>query len=276
MPTANTDDLAGGVRPSCVTCGAQYAGPEPPRECKICADDRQYVPELGQRWTTQDGLRAAGHRIVLHDVEPAVVRVTAAPEVGIGQHGYLVKTPAGAVLWDAPAYVDEAVVPAMGEVIAVATSHPHFYGVMVDWGAAFDAPVLVAEADAEWVPRHDHRVELWRDQHQILPGVRLVQCGGHFPGSAVLHSEASGGRLFTGDTIAVVAHSGWVSFAYSFPNHIPLSASEVQGVGARVESLRFERLYGAFGEVANDAYHAVQSSVQRYVDHVTGNMGANE
>ena len=36
----------------CKTCGTQFAdsGDAPPAECPICEDERQYVPEEGQRW----------------------------------------------------------------------------------------------------------------------------------------------------------------------------------------------------------------------------------
>src|SRR5438874_7167533 len=39
----------------CVTCGTQFApSAEPPRECPICLDPRQYVGRKGQEWTTTD------------------------------------------------------------------------------------------------------------------------------------------------------------------------------------------------------------------------------
>ena len=66
-------------------------------------------------------------------------------------------------------------------------SHPHFYGAMAGWGRAFGADILVPEADAAWVTRPDPAVRTWAGQHPVLPGVTLVQCGGHFPGSAVVH-----------------------------------------------------------------------------------------
>ena len=35
----------------CVTCGTQYpAAPNPPSNCPICDDERQYVGHLGQEW----------------------------------------------------------------------------------------------------------------------------------------------------------------------------------------------------------------------------------
>ena len=46
----------------CATCAAQFPDADaPPSECPICEDERQYVPEDGQRWTTLDEL-AQTHR----------------------------------------------------------------------------------------------------------------------------------------------------------------------------------------------------------------------
>ena len=36
----------------CTTCGPQFAETDqPPAECKICTDERQYVGWQGQQWT---------------------------------------------------------------------------------------------------------------------------------------------------------------------------------------------------------------------------------
>lgn len=38
----------------CVTCGTQFAPTEePPANCPICDDDRQYIGFNGQQWTTR-------------------------------------------------------------------------------------------------------------------------------------------------------------------------------------------------------------------------------
>lgn len=260
----------------CVTCGAQYAADSLPGVCRICADERQWVPPGGQDWTDLDALGAAGHRLELREVEPGLSTVVVTPEVGIGQQGYLLETAAGNVLWDAPAYLDDHAVEsvrARGPVAAVAASHPHFYGVMAEWGDVLDAPVLVAAEDARWVTRPSERISAWTGAQHLLPGVRLVRCGGHFPGSAVLHWAAGAGGagvLLTGDTISPVPAQGWVSFMYSFPNNLPLSAAEVEGVAAAVRDLPFERVYGSFRTLRSDARAAVERSAARYVRRLTG------
>jgi glyoxylase-like metal-dependent hydrolase (beta-lactamase superfamily II) len=250
----------------CMTCGAEYPAASAPEVCPICADDRQYVPPGGQRWTELGALHERGHRLSLHEVEPGLHRLSVQPKVGIGQYGYLVVTPDGNVLWDAPAYLDDdavAAVRAHGPVAAVTTSHPHFYGLMAEWGARLDAPVLVAEADRGWIPRPDPRIVLWSDRRDVLPGVRLVQCGGHFPGSAVVQVDHGG--LLTGDTIQVVPHAGWVSFAYSFPNHLPLPAREVRRLADLVGTLEFDRIHAAFGAIQAGGRQALSESAARYI-----------
>jgi len=260
----------------CSTCGAQYPAGSVPAVCRICADERQWVPPDGQQWSDIAALRAAGHRLELREAEPGLSKVVVTPKVGIGQDGYLLETAAGNVLWDAPAYLDEDAVEAVrarGRVVAIALSHPHFYGVMADWADALDAPVLVAAEDAEWVTRPSERISTWTGAHDVLPEVRLVRCGGHFPGSAVLHWTAGAegaGALLTGDTIFPVAAQGWVSFMYSFPNYLPLSAAEVEEIAAALRDLRFDRIYGGFMTLRSDARAAVQRSAVRYIQRVTG------
>ena len=53
----------------------------------------------------------------------------------------------------------------------------------------------------------------------------LINTGGHFEGSQVLHWAAGcdgQGALLTGDTVTVVMDRRYVSFMYSYPNLIPL------------------------------------------------------
>ena len=71
---------------------------------------------------------------------------------------FLVMTPAGSVLWDCVSFLDHAtteIVRAFGGIQAIALSHPHFYGAMASWGRTFDCPVLVHEADRNWVVEPD-------------------------------------------------------------------------------------------------------------------------
>lgn len=70
----------------------------------------------------------------------------------------------------------------------------------------------------------------------------------------------------TGDIITVAADQNWVSFMYSYPNLIPLPASKVEEIAAKVKPLQFNRLYNAFSKVVREnAGEAVQRSAERYI-----------
>jgi hypothetical protein len=155
----------------CTTCGTQFAETDqPPVECRICIDERQYVGWSGQRWTTLEDLRQS-HR--------NVVRLEKLGLYGIGMEP-------------------------------------------------------------------------------------------SFDGGTVLHlpEDADGkGAILSGDILQVVEDRRWVSFMYSYPNLIPLSASTVRRIVAAVEPYKFDRIYGAWwGKiVATDAKAAVKRSADRYI-----------
>ena len=257
---------------SCATCANQTADvSEPPPLCLVCADERQYVPLSGQQWTTLADRDDVAWELT--ELEPGLEAVQARPGVGIGQRGLLVQTPAGNVLWDPPGHLDDEVVGLLGRrgpIASIAVSHPHFYGCMVEYAQALDAPVLVAEDDLDWVQRSDPSLRSWRGAHEVVPGVTLVQCGGHFDGSAVLHwAEGADGRgaLLVADTLGVVTDPRWLTFMSSFPNTVPLDGDAVRGVLAALEPLRYHRVYGAFEgtDVPGDGAAAVDRSARRYL-----------
>jgi hypothetical protein len=92
----------------CATCGNHYRDQEsPPPKCVICADERQWVPSSGQRWTTAAELAGAGHRGDVRLVEPGLLGVGVDPPVAIGQRALVIQTPEGNLLWDPPGFLDE-------------------------------------------------------------------------------------------------------------------------------------------------------------------------
>jgi len=277
----STISAALGPRPEawiCATCGVQYPlSLEPPVACPICEDDRQYVGWEGQRWTTMARLVAAGHRNRFTAQEPGLVSIGTEPKFAIGQRALLVQTPAGNVLWDCITLLDPATVTRvreMGGIAAIAISHPHFYDAMTAWSAAFgDCPVYIHAADEEWVQYPGPGLRLWEgDSLEIMPDITLVNTGGHFPGSTVLHwaGGAEGrGALLTGDSITVVSDRRWVSFMYSFPNLIPLADDDVRRIVEALRPFRYERIYSLWeGRVTpTDGPAAVERSAARYLAH---------
>jgi len=257
----------------------QAPSERPPVHCAICEDERQYVPPQGQQWATLAELRAEGHVIEVRAVEPRLIGIGAQPPVGIGQRALLVQTDKGNFLWDCLGFIDDAGIAAVrdrGGLNGIAMSHPHFYGVCVEWSHAFGgAPIYIPEADREWVMRPDPAVTNWANTLEPLPGLTLIQTGGHFEGSTVLHWAAGAdgrGALLTGDSITVVADRRFVSFMRSYPNVIPLSATEVTRIVASVEPYRFDRVYGGWWDrvIDGSGKAAIARSAERYIEWIEG------
>jgi len=94
----------------CTTCGTQFAETQqPPCECKICTDERQYVGWDGQQWTTLDGLRQT-HGGVVRLEEIGLYGIGMEPSFAIGQRALLFTHPEGNVLWDCVALIDDGLV----------------------------------------------------------------------------------------------------------------------------------------------------------------------
>jgi glyoxylase-like metal-dependent hydrolase (beta-lactamase superfamily II) len=261
----------------CVTCGTQFApSPNPPERCPICEDERQYVGLSGQQWTSLDALKASHHNEFLA-MEPGLTAILTEPSFAIGQRAFLIESPGGNVLWDCIALCDATSIASIrdrGGVALIAISNPHYYTTMVEWAAEFNAPVYLHSADRQWVMRPDSRLRFW--EGETLPlhdGLTLIRGGGHFDGGTMLHWPAGAdgkGALFTGDIIQVVLDRRWVSFMYSYPNLIPLSAAEVRRIGATVEPFAFDRIYGAFHprQVETGGKGVIRRSIERYISYL--------
>jgi hypothetical protein len=118
--------------------------------------------------------------------------------------------------------------------------------------------------------RPDPAFVFWEGETcELMDGITLVRCGGHFPGSTVLHwSQGAEGRgaLLTGDTMQVAQDRRYVSFMYSYPNMIPLNKRAVEGIVRAVEPYAFERIYGGWWDThVQDAKSALKKSAERYI-----------
>jgi hypothetical protein len=222
-------------------------------------------------------LAADGCHSVVREVEPGLTGVGCEPGVGVGQRGLVVQTGEGNLLWDPAPFVDDAAleaVRALGGLRAVSASHPHMYGAAVEWSHAFDAELLLVEIDAPWLMRPDPAVRTWSGALEILPGVTLVQCGGHFPGSAVAHwaqGADGGGAILCGDTIMVTPGEDRVTFLYSAPVRLPLAEPGVRGIVNALAPYEFQRIYGGWWEPAirGDGKRILERSADRYVELLT-------
>jgi hypothetical protein len=267
----------------CTACGTSYPdAPEPPAICRICEDERQYVPASGQSWISRNAL-AAAHRNAWRRHEPGLTSIQTVPGFAINQRAFLLRTPAGNILWDCIALLDpvtEDLLHWLGGLSAIAISHPHYYATMQDWAAAFDAPIHLHAADREWVMRPDPLIRFWEGETlNIAPGATLIRAGGHFAGGTVLHwtGAADGkGVLLPGDVVQVAPGARRVSFMWSYPNMMPLSAADVRQVAARLAPFDYDRIYGAFTgqEVPRGGPAIVASSAARYVELLSASPGA--
>jgi len=115
----------------CVTCGTQFPESEsPPSSCPICSDQRQYIGQSGQQWTTLAEMQAKGMHNKLKEYEPGLTGIGTEPSFAIGQRALLVQTDKGNILWDCITYLDDETIAAIhqrGGLRAIAISHPHFY-----------------------------------------------------------------------------------------------------------------------------------------------------
>jgi hypothetical protein len=263
----------------CTACGTQYPDSEtPPALCVICTEERQYVPPTGQGWTTLERLRL-DRRNSFRQYEPGITGIGTEPGFGIGQRAILVQTPHGNILWDCIAFLDDAtasIITALGGLKAIAISHPHFYTTHSEWTKRFGCKVYMHAADKKWVQRPSADIVHWDGEtHELLPGVTLVRCGGHFPGGTVLHwagGAAGKGVVCAGDILAVTTDRKWLSFLRSYPNWIPCSVPEVEGIARAMQPFAFDTLYGHYFDrvIPHDAKGVLDKSVARYIANING------
>lgn len=259
----------------CVTCGTQYpTSDEPPANCPVCEDERQYVGPLGQKWVSLDGLQKT-HRNVFFQEGEKLWGIHTQPNFAIGQRALLLQTDSGGILWDCLSLIDAStveLVKTLGGLSAIVISHPHYYTSMVEWSRAFGGiPIYLHDDDREWVHHHDSAIVFWNGEtHRLNNDLTLIRVGGHFSGFQVLHwasGEGGKGALMTGDMPQVCPDRRYVSFMYSYPNFIPVDGATVRGIVKRLEPAKFAILYGAWPKfvVEDDPKVALRRSAERYL-----------
>jgi hypothetical protein len=259
----------------CVTCGTQFpASSEPPRNCPICRDERQFIGPNGQEWISLEDLRKA-HRNFFFEEGWNIWGIYTEPEFGIGQRALLLQRPSGGILWDCVSLIDDStigLVKALGGISAIAVSHPHYYSSMVEWSHTFGGvPIYLHEADREWVQRPDPAIVFWKGEtHPLSDDLTLIHVGAHFRGFQVLHwaaGEHGSGALLSGDMPQVCSDRRHVSFMYSYPNYIPVDGNTVRAIVRKLDPYKFAKLYGAWPRfvVSGDPKVALRRSAERYL-----------
>ncbi|MBY0572290.1 MAG: hypothetical protein K2P84_01300 [Undibacterium sp.] len=260
--------------PICATCGTQFELHESaPSSCPICEDERQYVGWQGQTWTTHSKL-ASQYQLRLED-DAGVLSIALTPDFAINQRAMFLPTDAGNILWECVSLVNDQALQALkalGGVDKIIISHPHFYSAMVEWSDALGGvPILLHQADKQWVPRSAKQIQFWSgDEYALSDRVTLLRCGGHFPGSTALHwrdGPRPGGALFPGDAIQVVMDRRHATFMYSYPNYIPMKRSDILRMQALLEKYPFDDVFGFTHQrnIIGDAKNAVNLSFERFL-----------
>lgn len=255
----------------CKACGTSFETAGSHLEhCKICEDERQYVPATGQEWVELDTL-VTSHTNKWQQHNSDLFSIQTVPDFAIGQRAFILRTPEGNILWDCIANLDDAtktLISSLGGLKAIAISHPHYYTTMQDWAAEFDAPIYLHASDRQWVMRESPYINFWEgDTLKLVAGVSLIRLGGHFAGGSVLHWAKGEGVLLAGDIIQVTPGADAVSFMWSYPNMLPLSAATVSAITRRLSTVKFKRLYGAFKgkNITENADEIVHRSGKKYI-----------
>jgi hypothetical protein len=198
------------------------------------------------------------------------------PGFAIGRRDMLLRTPNGNIFWDCISFLDDATIAIIG------AGHFCDRGVAPAFLCLDDrmesclhaTPVYVHAMDRKFATRLNSVITFWEDDElELLAGINLIRCGGHFTGSAVLHwAQGAGGRgaLLTGDTITATPDRN-VSFMRSSPNLIPLDASSVYHIADALQTWQFDMIYGSACDrvIQTDAQTVLSRSVTRYVEALT-------
>ncbi|KDQ06584.1 hypothetical protein BOTBODRAFT_39495 [Botryobasidium botryosum FD-172 SS1] len=287
----------------CITCGNQFpvtstADIAPaPHKCRVCEDPRQFVPATGQEWTTYQKLLDADtkNKFMPIDEDDRIVRILTDPGVGISQTPIILRTPRGIAIWDCCAFLDPSTVSdilamtsAEQPLLGIFISHPHFYGSSLTWARALGCSIYVHERDREWWLREDGledgRVVWWNGTKlDIVEGLSVIRCGGHFDGSSVMHWDRSSskdnaagdasaphptsGVVLCSDTFGIAPDRRTVTFLWSYPNMLPLPPQEVTKVWSALRPLQFEDAYSSWPGVQlnGEARKKVLDGARRFI-----------
>jgi glyoxylase-like metal-dependent hydrolase (beta-lactamase superfamily II) len=233
----------------CITCGTYYPTGQTPELCITCLDERQYIPATGQGWTTPEQL-TRNHSIKVKKLQEKLYELEINPIFAIGQRALLVLSENGNVLWDCIPLLDELIIEfikSKGGLKAIGFSHPHYYSNMNEWAETFDCPIYIHNNDASCIVNKGRHVKLWQgDEIALWNGIRIINIGGHFAGSSILHVPflSTEGTIICGDTLFLSPGKKHFSVMYSYPNRMPLPLHEMQRVKKRLDSIPFDAFYG--------------------------------
>lgn len=255
----------------CVTCGTKYPESFTGNTCSICEDDRQYVPQMGQKWTNDKTL-LRNHSVKIRKIKDRLYEFVINPNFAIGQRALLILSEQGNVLWDCISMLDEAArtfIKQKGGLKAVVISHPHYYSNMQAWAKAFNCPIYLHQEDEKWVVNKSEKIKYWRGaSHELWEDMQIIKIGGHFPACSVILAPklSKTAALFCGDTFSIAPSMQHIAVMYSYPNKIPLSVAEVARIKKLMEPVEFDEIYGFWSSqnITKNAKKLLMDSLNRY------------
>ncbi|MGH9949519.1 MAG: MBL fold metallo-hydrolase [Pyrinomonadaceae bacterium] len=255
----------------CTACGTQFPLAKMPQVCPICEDDRQYVPETGQTWTTHSGL-AADYTVRTRQINENLFELLMTPTFAIGQRALLVQAPDGNILWDCIPLLDEPTIEfikSKGGLKAIAFSHPHFYSNMNFWAEVFDCPIYIHEKDEQWIFNRGDHIKLWSEtEKELWNGIKIINIGGHFAGSSILHIPflSPEGTILCGDTFVISPNKNHLAAMHSYPNKIPLPIKEVLRIKRQMLDLEFDTIHAWIDSqsIERHAKRILENSLAKY------------
>jgi glyoxylase-like metal-dependent hydrolase (beta-lactamase superfamily II) len=278
----------------CKTCGTQYSIKDwnelnPKNTCKPCLDPRQYVPEQGQQWSkasewlissSSTNEKQFRFELIEEKNDARLIRIiTKNTNVGIGETPFIILTKYGIVIWDCCALYNSNLFESIKKIskdyqlsiVGIAISHPHFYTSSLTWAKALQTKIFISHLDKQWFQRineglaKDLVVFFDSETYNLLPGITIIRCGGHFDGSCVLHwdRQKAGtpatiiqaaskdklpftGAVFCSDTFGPGMDRKTITFMWSYPNMIPLPPKDVLQIWHSMQPFQFDEIIGAW------------------------------
>ena len=141
---------------------------------------------------------------------------------------------------------------------------------MNEWASVFDCPVYIHQKDEQWVFNRGPHIRFWEGaEKELWDGIKIMNIGGHFPGSSILHVPflSPNGTVLCGDTFYISLSKTHFSVMYSYPNRIPLPLSEVREIKERMMAIPFDTIHGFLDDqnVYDVAKEILNRSLERYI-----------
>lgn len=256
----------------CSTCGTYFPAATAPGLCTICNEDRQYIPETGQNWTSPEDLHQ-NHSISINQLKANLCELEITPQFAISQRALLVLSENGNILWDCIPMLDKPTIDfikSKGGLKAIAFSHPHYYSNMNKWAEVFNCPVYIHANDAPYIVQKGGQINLWSgDELALWDDIKIVLIGGHFEGSSILHVPflSKEGAILCGDTLFLSPNKKHFSVMRSYPNKIPLPLREIRRIKTRIDAIPMDTFYG-YVKAQNldvDVKKVFSESMERYL-----------